>query len=152
MGLYEQQIYKYHHPVVYPLVYPGDEPVMAIIVDPIPVSPSKIISVSPSLVAVSIDEPEHVLDDEVKLGKLVASSDSDPDEVIKFGSFCLVMIPETFLSTGISTADIAANNPVYDIDLCTLHDDDTIVAGSHGKIHCVNKIDTTIFYDDYPRA
>ena len=152
MGLYKQQICKYHHPIVYPLVYPGDEPVMAIIVNPIPVSPSKITSVSLSLVAVSINEPEHVSDDEVELEKLVASSDSDLDEVIKFGSLCLVMIPEIFLSTGISTADIVANNPVYHIDLGTLHDDATIVAGIHRKIHHVNKIDTTIFYDDSPQS
>ena len=84
--------------------------------------------------------------------KLVESSDSDLDEVIKFGSLCLVMIPEIFLSTGISTADIVANNPVYHIDLGTLHDDATIVAGIHRKIHHVNKIDTTIFYDDSPQA
>ena len=78
--------------------------------------------------------------------KLVASNNSDLDEVIKFGSLCLVMIPEIFLST----ADIIANNPVYHINLGTLHDDDTIVAGSHRKIHRVNKIDTTISYDDSP--
>ena len=150
LGLHDQQIYKYHHSIVYPLVYPGGEPVMAITIDPIPVSPSTITSVSPSLVAVSIDEPEYVPDEEVELEKLVASSDSDLDEVIKFGSLCSVMIPETFLSCGISTADVVADNPVYHIDLGTLQDDETVVAGS--KILNLNKIDTTLFYDDSPRA
>ena len=62
------------------------------------------------------------------------------------------MIPETFLPTGISTVDVVANNPVDHINLGTLHDDDTIVAGSNRKVHRVNKIDTTIFYDDSPQA
>ena len=54
---------------------------MVITIDPITVSPSKITSVSPSLVAVSIEEPELILDEEAELGKLVESSDSDLDEV-----------------------------------------------------------------------
>ena len=97
LGLHDQQIYKYHHPIVYPLVYPGVEPVMAITIDPIPVSPSKITLVSPSLVAVSIDEPEYVPDEEAELEKLVRSSDSDLDEVIKFSSLCSVRLPKTVL-------------------------------------------------------
>ena len=113
LGLHDQQICKYHHPIVYPPTYPGDEPVMAFTVDPIPVSPSKITSVPPSLVTISIDEPEQIPNEEAKLEKLVASSDSDLDEVIKFCSLCSVMIPETFLSCGISTADFVADNPVY---------------------------------------
>ena len=123
---------------------------MAITVDPITVSPSKITSVSPSLVAVSIDEPEPVSDDEAELEKLVASSDADLDEVIKFGSLCLVTIPETFLSCGISTANVVADNPVYHIDLGTLHDDKTVVAGSKTKTYHLNKVDTTLFYNDSP--
>ena len=67
LGLYDQQICKYHHPIVYPLAYLGDEPVMAITIDPIPVSPSKITSASPSLVAVSIDEPKQVPNEEAEL-------------------------------------------------------------------------------------
>ena len=55
---------------------------MAITVDPIPLSPSKIISVSPSIVAVSIDEPDLIPNEEAELEKLVESSDSDLDEVI----------------------------------------------------------------------
>ena len=120
MGLYKQQICKYHHPTVYPPVYLVDEPVVAVTIDPISVSPSKITLVLPSLVAVSIDEPKHVPDEEAELEKLVASSDADLDEVIKFDSLCLVMIPETFLSCGISTADVVADNPVYHVDLGTL--------------------------------
>ena len=52
---------------------------MVITVDPIKVLPSKIISISASLAAVTIDEPEPVSDQEVKLEKLVASSDADLD-------------------------------------------------------------------------
>ena len=81
---------------------------------------------------------------------MVASSDADLDEIIKFGSLCLVIIPETFLSSGISTADIVADNPVYHIDLGNLHDDETVVPGSKSKTHRVNKVDTTLFYDDSP--
>ena len=79
---------------------------------------------------------------------LVESSDADLDEVIKFGSLCSVMIPKTFLSSGISTTDVVANNPVYHIDLGNLHDDKTVVAGSKSKTYRLNKIDTTVFYDD----
>ena len=155
LGLHEQQICIYHNPPIeYPPTYPGDEPVMAITADPIPLSRSKIPSVSPStqpsLVAVSIDEPEPIPDEEVELEKLVESSDSDLDEVIRFGSLCSVMIPETFLSCGISTADVNADNPVHHIDLDTLQDDKTVVAGS--KTINLNKLDTTLFYDDSPRA
>ena len=46
--LHKQQLCKYHHPIVYPLVYPEGEPVMAITVDPIIVPPSKITSISTS--------------------------------------------------------------------------------------------------------
>jgi len=56
----------------------------------------------------------------------------------------------TFLSCGISTADVMADNPVYHIDLGTLQDEDTVVTGS--KSINLNKLDTTIFYDDSPRA
>ena len=149
LGLHDQQICKYHHhPIVYPPTYPGDEPVMAITVDPIPLSPSKITSVSPSLVAVSIDEPDPIPNEEVELEKLVESSDSDLDEVIRFGSLCSVMIPEMFLSCGISTGDVVADNPVYHIDLGNLHDDKTVVAGSKTKTYRLNKVDTTVFYND----
>ena len=152
LGLHEQQLCRYNHPVVYPLVYPGDEPVMAITVDPIIVPTSKLTSVSPSLVAVSIDEPVLVPDNKAELEKLVESSDADLDEVIKFGSLCSVMIPETFLSSGISTADVVADNPAHHIDLGNLHDDETVVAGSKTKIYRLNKVDTTVFYDDSPQA
>ena len=117
---------------------------MKITVDPIIVPPSKITSVSPSLVALSIDDPVPVPDDETELEKLVESSDVDLDEVIIFGSLCLLMIPKTFLSTGISTTNIVANNPVYHIDIGNLHNDETIVAGSKSKTCCLNKVDTTI--------
>ena len=125
---------------------------MAITVDPIKAIPSKITSVSPSLVAVTIDEPEPVLDEEAELEKLVASSDADLDEIIKFGSLFSVMIPETFLSIGISTANVTAGDPVYHIDLGNLHDDKIVVAGSRPKIYRINKVYTTLFYDDSPRA
>ena len=134
------------------LVYPGDKPVMAITVDLIIVPSSKITSVSPSLVAVSIDEPILVPDDEVELEKLVASSDADLDEVIKFGSLCSVMIPEKFLPSGISTANVVANNPVYHNDLGNLHDGKTVVAGNKTKTYRLNKVDTTVFYGDSPQA
>ena len=156
LGLHEQQLCKYHnsHPIDDILTYSGDEPVMAITVDPIPSSLTKKPSVSPStqpsLVAVSIDEPEPIPDEEVELEKLVKSSDSDLDEVIRFGSLCSVLIPETFLSCGISTADVMAGNPVYHVDLGTLQDEDTVVTRS--KSINLNKLDTTIFYDDSPRA
>ena len=156
LAVHEQQLCPYHnpHPIDDPIVYPGDEPVMAITVDPIsssltkkpPVSPST----QPSLVAVSIDEPEAIPDEELELEKLVESSDSELDEIVRFGSLCSVMIPETFLSCGISTADVMADNPVYHIDLGTLQDEETVVTGS--KTINLNKLDTTIFYDDSPRA
>lgn len=60
------------------------------------------------------------------------------------------MIPKTSLSAGISTADIIADNAVYHIDLGTLHDDETVVTGSKSKIYCLNKVDATIFYDEFP--
>lgn len=123
---------------------------MAITVDLIIVSLLKITSVSPSLVVVSVDDPVPVPDDETELEKLVESNDTDLDEVIKFGSLCLVMIPEAFLSNSISTADIVANNHVYHIDFGNLHDDETIVAGSKSKAYRLNKVDTTIFYNDSP--
>ena len=84
LGLHEQQLCKYHHSIIYPLVYPSDEPVEEITVDPIIVTPSKITSVSQSLVAVSINEPVPVPDKEAELEKLVESSDADLNEVIKF--------------------------------------------------------------------
>ena len=79
---------------------------------------------------------------------MVASSDADLDEIIKVGSLCSVMVPDTFLSSGISTVDVVAGDPVYHIDLGTLHDDKMIVAGSKSKIYCINKVNTTLFYDD----
>ena len=60
------------------------------------------------------------------------------------------MILETFLSCGISTVDVVADNPVYHMDLSTLQDNETVVANS--KILNLNKLDTTLFYDDSPRA
>ena len=106
------------------IAYLGDEPVMAITVDPIPSSLTKKPLVSPStqpsLVAVSIDEPEPIPDEEVELEKLVESSDSDLDEIVRFGSLCSVLILETFLSCSISTADVMADNPVYHVNLGTL--------------------------------
>ena len=58
------------------------------------------------------------------------------------------MIPEIFLSTGISTADIVANNPVYHIDLGTLHNIETVAAGIKSEIYCLNKFYVPIFYDN----
>ena len=60
------------------------------------------------------------------------------------------MLPEMFLPCGISTADVVADNLVYHIDLITLQDKETVVAGS--KILNLNKMVTTLFYDDSPRA
>ena len=116
---------------------------MTITVDPIIVPPSKIISISPSLVAVSVDDTVSVPDDEAEFKKLFKSSDEDLDEVIRLESLCSVMIPKTFLSAGISTADNVANNPVHH---------KTIVAESKSKIYCLNKVDATFFYDDSPWA
>ena len=62
------------------------------------------------------------------------------------------MIPETFLSSGISTANVVADNPIYHIDLGNLHDDKTVVAGSKSKTYHINKIEPTLFYNDSPRA
>ena len=90
---------------------------MAITADPIIVPPLKITYLPPSLVAVSIDDPVMVPNDEAELEKLVESRDTDLDETINFRSLCSVIIPKTFLSTGISTADIVVNNPVYHIDV-----------------------------------
>ena len=125
---------------------------MAITVDPTIVSPSKITSFSPNLVVVSINEPAPVPDNEAELEKLVASSDAGLDEVIKFRSLCSVMIPETFLSSGISTADVVSDNLVYHIDLSNLHDDKTVVTGSKTKTYRLNKVNTAVVYDDYPQA
>ena len=41
---------------------------------------------------------------------------------------------------------------MYHIDLGNLNDDETVVAGSKSKIYRINKVDTTLFYDDSPRA
>ena len=41
---------------------------------------------------------------------------------------------------------------MYHVDLGTLHDDETAVAGSKTKTYRLNKIDTTLFYDDSPQA
>ena len=62
------------------------------------------------------------------------------------------MVPYTFLFSGIFTADVVAGDPVYHIDLGNLHDDKTVVAGSKSKIYRINNINTTLFYDDSPRA
>ena len=62
------------------------------------------------------------------------------------------MILETFLSAGISTADIVVNSSVHHIDLGTQHNNETIVAGSTSKIYCLNKVNATVFYDDSPWA
>ena len=96
--------------MVDPPINPGDEFVMVITVDPVIVPPSKVTSISPSLVAVSVDDPVPVLDDEKELEKLVESSDADLDKTIKFGSLCQVMIPETFISVSISTADTSSSH------------------------------------------
>ena len=152
LGLYEQQLCQYHSPTISPLVLPSNKTVMVITVDPITVLPSKITSVSPSLVAVTIDEPEPVPDEGAELEKLVASSDVDLDKIIKFGSLYSVMVLDTFLSSGISTADVVAGDLVYHIDLGNLHDDETVVVGNKSKIYYINKVDTTLFYNDSPRA
>ena len=62
------------------------------------------------------------------------------------------MIPRTFLSTGISTADIAVNNLVHHIDFGTLHDEETVANGSKSKMYCLNKVDATVFYYDFSLA
>ena len=88
LGLYEQQLCQYYSPTISPLVLLGDKPIMAITVDPITVLPSKITSVSPSLVVVIIDKPELVPDEETELEKLVASSDTELDRIFEFGCLC----------------------------------------------------------------
>ena len=64
----------------------------------------------------------------------------------------MVTIPKTFLYTSASNADIIDDDPEYHIDLGNLHDDETIVAGSKTKTYRLNKVHTTIFYDDSPQA
>ena len=123
---------------------------MAITEKPSIPSPLKIISISSKLVAVSVDESVPVPDHGKELEKLVESIDRDLDEVICLGILCSVMITETFLSAGISIADIFTNNPVHPIDLGTLHDDETVVARSKIKICHLNKVDAAILYDDTP--
>ena len=150
LALHQQQLYKYHHLIVYPLVYLVDEPVMAITVDPIIVPSLKITTVSPSLVAFYIDDPVPVLDDKAELDKLVESSDADLHKIIKLRCLCSVTIPETFLSGRISTANIVADNSVYHNDLDNLHNNETIVARCKNKTYCLTKVDTTVFYDDSP--
>ena len=143
-------MYKYHQPIVYPSVYCGNKPVLAITVEPIIPSTSKITSVSPKIVSVSVYEPVPSPDNEAELENLAESSDGHLDEVIHFGSLCSVMIPETFFSAGISTADIVANNPVHQIALGTLYGDETVVTESKSKIYLLNKVDVTIIFDDAP--
>ena len=92
-----------------------------------------------SSISTALDEPEPIPDEGVELEKLIESSDSDLDKVIQFGCLSSVLIHETFLSCGISTADLG-----------TLQDEDTVVTGS--KSINLNKLDTAIFYDDSPRA
>ena len=70
--------------------------------------------------------------------------------VIHFGSLCSVIIPDAFLSTSTVTVDIVADEPIHHIDLGTLQDDDTVVAGS--CVYHINHVDATVFYDDEPRA
>ena len=77
--LYQQQLCKYHQAIVNPSIYPGDKPVMATTIDPIVPLPSKITSVLPKLVSVSVDEPVPVPDDKAELEKIVESSDGDLD-------------------------------------------------------------------------
>ena len=125
---------------------------MAITVDSITVLPSKITSVSPSLVTITIDEPGPIPNEDAELVKLVASSDADLVEITKFGSLCSVMVPDAFLSSGISTTDVVGGDTVYHIDLGNLHHDRTVVAGSKSKIYRINKVDTTLFLVDSPRA
>ena len=69
--------------------------------------------------------------------------------MIKFESLCSVIIPENFLSSGISTADVVADNH---IDLGNQHDDETVLAGIKTKIYCLKKVDTTLFYNDSPQV
>ena len=111
---------------------------MAITADFITVPPSKITSVSPSLVAVSINEPIRASNNKAELEKLAVSSDAELNEMIKFRSLCSVKIPEIFLSRGIFTVNVVADNPVYHIDLDNLHDDKTVVAGSKTKTYRLN--------------
>ena len=58
------------------------------------------------------------------------------------------MIPETFLSSGISTVNVVADNPVYHIDPDNLHNDNTVVVGSKTKTYHLNKVNTTLVYND----
>lgn len=104
-------------------MYPGDKPAIAITLELIIPSPSKITFVSPKLVVVSSDEHVPVPDNEAELERLVES-----DEIICFGSRCSVIIPQTFCATGISTVGIVPDNPVHHIDPGALHNDKKIVA------------------------
>ena len=60
------------------------------------------------------------------------------------------MIPETFLSSSISTADVVTDNPVYHTNHGNMYDDKSVVAGSKSKTYCINKVDTALFYNDSP--
>ena len=55
VAIYQQQLCKYYQPTVYLSVYPDNAQVMTITVDPILYSPLKFTSISPSLIAISID-------------------------------------------------------------------------------------------------
>ena len=113
------------------VIEPGDEPIMAMIMEPV-------------LVAVTIQPA--VVDEDAELEKLVASSDADLEDIVRFGSLCSVLIPDYCLSTGISTADVFGDNPA---DMDCSPDDDTITTGNIlSKINCPDHV---VFYDE-PRA
>ena len=97
-----------------------------------------------TLVAVSVD-PLIIkqVNKEAELEKLIESSDSDLEVVIYFGSFCPITTPDNFLSAGISTANVVADEPIYRVSIGTLQHNETVVAGS--CIHCLYSTDKTIF-------
>ena len=126
LATYKQQMVPYEH-----VIEPGDEPIMAMIMEPV-------------LVAVTIQPA--IIDEDAELEKLVESSDADLEDIVRFGSLCSVLIPDYCLSTGISTADVFGDNPA---DMDCSPDDDTITTGNIlSKINCPDHV---VFYDE-PRA
>ena len=84
LALYQQQLCEYYQPIAYLSIYPGDEPVMVVTIKSIIHLPSTITSVSPTLVAVTVDKSILVPDNEAELEKLVGSSNNNLNEVIHF--------------------------------------------------------------------
>lgn len=84
-----------------------------------------------TLVSVSIDP--HIVkkaNNVEETGNLIKSSDAILEVVIHLGSLCSIIIPDTFLSAGISIANPIANEQIYHVDIGTFQDNQTVFADS----------------------